>query len=125
MPFPVPASDDEEIEVRPSKKQKGEEGNSRVTNVRRNPLRKVRQEKQEGEVKSGQDARAASRQEKLRTKTKPQQAAKKNVTESKRRNARSEAILRTRKEGNAKAVPKMIPSLPLQAEDGPESEDEE
>jgi hypothetical protein len=96
-----------------------------VINVRRNPLRKVRQEKQDGEVKSGEDARAASRQEKLRTKAKPQQAAKKNVTESKKRNARSEAILRTRKGGNAKAAPKMIPSLLPQAEDGPESEDEE
>jgi hypothetical protein len=126
MPFPVPAFDgEEELEVRPSKKQKGEEGHSRVTDARRNPLRKARQEKQDGEVKSGQDPRSASRQEKSRTKAKPQQAAKKNGTESKKRNARPEAILRTRKGANAKSVTDVAPSLPPQAEDGPESEDEE
>jgi hypothetical protein len=108
MPFPVREFDEEgeeELEVRPAKRQKGEEGHSTVTKVRRNSLQKVRQEKKalRGEVKSGQDPRpGTSRRKQPRTKSKPQQAAKKSRTELVKRNARPEARFRTRRGVNAK-----------------------
>jgi hypothetical protein len=78
------------------------------------------------QLKSGEDTGSASQQKQPRTKAKAQQAAKKNGTETTKRNLRSEVLPRTRKGANAKSAPHGIPSLPPQAEDdGPESEDEE